>query len=103
KTVAPIELPSRIITMDELNEVEDAEGFKQLVGEDTIIAQLADEFEAFFGSFGGYGFVDLYHDEKKAYTMNGEFEVSLYIKNRQMMFPLKIIAEEICSEVTWVP
>lgn len=103
KTVAPIELPSRIITMDELNEVEDAEGFKQLVGEDTIIAQLADEFEAFFGSFGGYGFVDLYLDEKKAYTMNGEFDVSVYVKNGQTMVPLKFIAEELGSEVTWVP
>jgi len=99
--IDPIQVPGQLISMDELAEMEGVEDLKAALGESSLLARLAEPFigMAVFDN----GFVELKVDENKAETMDGEFDLDMYISNGQTMTSIMAISERIGAEVSWNP
>ena len=101
KTTGPIDVPNQLVLLDELMELESIEDFKAIAGEDSLLALLVEQLAPLF-QIGEFSFVEFHVDDNKAFTMEEEFDVKLYIKNGQLMVPLALVGEQMGAEVTWI-
>src|SRR5690606_12334835 len=102
KALEPIAVPKKLVSMEEIMAMESVDEFKQVAGENSLLAQIAEHVMGFMGNVASdFGFVELKVNENKATTMAGEQDVYLYIKEGQLMAPLALIGEAMGAEVDW--
>ncbi|RKD25874.1 hypothetical protein BEP19_02780 [Ammoniphilus oxalaticus] len=99
--IDPIKVPNQLVSMEELVELESVEDAKAVLGENSLLARLAEPFIN-MGALD-FGYIELKVDENKAETMDGEFDLSMYINNGQTMAPIAAIGERLGADVTWDP
>ena len=78
------------------------EEFRQIAGEDSLLAQIAEQVMGFMGDISAdFGFVELKPDEQKLETMAGSEDAQLYLKDGQLMAPLAQVSRAMGADVAW--
>lgn len=104
KALDPISVPSQLIPMEKIMEMKNVDEFKEVAGENSLLAQIAEHAMSFMGgSAGDFGFVELKVDENKIETIDGEEAVQIYLKDGQLMAPLALVSEAMGAGVMWIP
>jgi hypothetical protein len=108
KKLSPVELPETLFTIEDLEVMDGIEDFREVSGENSLLAQIFEQFE---NTFGGSDFdeelyyLDIELDGNKALISTPQLdpqEVSVYsTKDGRLMVPLAFTISNMGGEITW--